>query len=209
MNHFATIITMDHLDKAMALLASLQKFGEAELHVYIVDLSVDPKKLESPGFIIHEQHELLTDSVNKIILTKYTGHGSNNKIRLPKDGIIAYYDYLRWALKPAFVKLLHEKFEKVVYCDCDLFFYNDYQFLLDMLDENRIVISPHWREITPVANTDYKYTYMHGLYNGGFFATRDADDFLIWWRECYRMHCGKLKRNLCRPEISRCGSIVL
>ena len=64
-----------------------------------------------------------------------------------------------------------------------------------MLDDNRIVISPHWREISPVANTDYKYNFMHGLYNGGFFATRDADDFLQWWTEMCAIECSAESSN--------------
>jgi hypothetical protein len=191
MNHFATIITQDHFDKAITLLKSLQRYSDSDvaLHTLVVDPSIDVNTMKWDGIVTYPHHELMSDPINNIILTKYAGFSSHNKIDLPTGGIIAFHDYMRWALKPAFLKFLQVKHERLIYCDCDLYFYNKYQFLVDMLDEHRIVLSPHWREIRPVANTDYRYNFLHGLYNGGFIAVRDANDFLEWWREMCAIEC--------------------
>jgi len=195
MNHFATIITQNHFDKALALHASLEAFEDATLHVLVVDASIDTQKMATPNVIIYHQECLMGDMVNQIIITKYRGFENDSQVKLPKDGIINYYDYLRWALKASFVQELSKTHEKVFYCDCDLYFYNDYTFMVEEMNNHNIMISPHWREITPVANTDFRYNYLHGLYNGGFFAVNKADAFLDWWKGMCAIECTAESKN--------------
>lgn len=103
---------------------------------------------------------------------------------------IAHYESdpaskLRWALKPLFIKylLLLEKFEKVIFLDPDILFYNDPAFLFEKLTKSDVIITPHWRSKDPeVDKTNFESLFTGGLFNAGFFGcNRNAVNILEWW----------------------------
>src|SRR5688500_5820465 len=94
-------------------------------------------------------------------------------------------DAFRWSMKPVLINYLIQKrdFSKVLFLDCDLFFYSDYQFLIDRLDHCRLLLSPHWRSSNPHVDADnFQLQLTNGLYNGGFIAaSKEAVQIMDWW----------------------------
>lgn len=193
MNHFATVITHDHVDHALTLHTSLEKFGESTLHVLIVNpraARIGMLQKAVPNRVkIYTIEDLTKDDklgiLSRFIISKYSYMPS-----LPDN--INGPDYMRWSFKSVFIQKLFATHDipHILYCDCDLYFYGDYNFLYDHFKDNRIILSPHWRVIRPVLDNDYKFNYLHGLYNAGFVGFRnDATDMLEWWAEMCAIEC--------------------
>jgi len=187
-DHFCTIITLNHLDKALALLKSLQKHGQVILHILIINShqttlkrlgdvkEISDVRLYSPEMLEESTVGLLA----RLIFGKYMGQD----------------DEIRWALKPLFVQFLVEHHIPICYCDCDLFFYDSYKFLVEKLRlkgstrGKSIVITPHFREIRRIKNNEYRFNYKHGLYNAGFIGFGDeCQEMLEWWSEMCATEC--------------------
>jgi hypothetical protein len=95
-----------------------------------------------------------------------------------------YPDSFRWALKPVFIQyLLENGFEKVLFTDCDIFFFEDYTFLLDDLDSAAILLTPHWHNSDPVIDErSFLSLFTGGVFNAGFIgANRNGLPALAWW----------------------------
>jgi len=100
-------------------------------------------------------------------------------------------DYIRWGLKPSFLKYLLGQYDKIIYCDVDIFFCNSSAFCWEKLQKYAIALTPHWDNIYDkhgvihMANT--------GLFNAGFVGVglhADTINILDWWEfTCYR-HMG-------------------
>ncbi len=94
-------------------------------------------------------------------------------------------DAFRWSMKPVLMKYLLEQknVHKVIYLDCDIYFFGDYDFLFDELSRNNVLLSPHWRSSDPHKDpANFAMLYTEGLYNGGFAGANDAAiPALDWW----------------------------
>jgi hypothetical protein len=79
--------------------------------------------------------------------------------------------------------LLENGFEKVLYVDADIFFYNAYAFLFDALDTASVLITPHWSISDPLINEESFVTlFTCGIFNAGFVgASRAGLPALHWW----------------------------
>ena len=92
---------------------------------------------------------------------------------------------LRWALKPILLKYLVSKcsYNKAIFLDPDLFFYENSNFLFDLLDNNDVLITPHWRSKSPFKDrANFNLLFSEGLYNAGFFGCNsNSTDILDWW----------------------------
>lgn len=173
MNHFCTIASSDYLYKVQALYQTLlqcctQPF---QLHVLVTDLG-GIKKTE------HIKFYALSDLANPTalpIILKYRG------------------DKLRWSLKPVFILHLLQHSQKVIYIDNDIAFFNNPEFLFDLLSSNRILLTPHRYSFSPTQNQFWlENNLKFGLYNAGFFAAHsDAKNALEWWAACCLYRCQK------------------
>lgn len=186
--HIATIITPNHLDKAYTMLESLRRFRDVHLHVLIVNQYFRPFEPPEHDHVTFYRPDDIFEGpmgrINRISFTKYSQIAKN------RPAIIAPQDYLRWALKPGFVRSLLEKMAMVTFCDCDLFFYNDPAEVLEYASDKAITVSPHWRTINSVSTDEIQYNFRHGLYNGGFFiATQAGNKILEWWAERCCVEC--------------------
>lgn len=206
---FATIITKDHLDKALTLLDSLrQGNAEAVMHILLVDgKPTDVTLCDFRDDVrIYLFCDLLRDkragpAAAQIIARhgqglKIHGHDQplppviDNGIKTVKAQVgvrLHYHDALRWAAKSAFAMLLLQKHDMLFLTDCDLHFYSNYDFIAEALEGKPMLLSPHWRTIyhgddsTPTPD-EFKYNYLHGLYNAGFIGlTKSAMPILDWW----------------------------
>lgn len=177
MNTFCTIITGDYYAYALSLLESLKAHtaSQVTLCVFVADNSAEEAFLENLerehnglNFIFHsEVHSLLAVQ----LFDKY--HAS-------------YMDAYRWSMKPVFMNYLIEErgYEKVIYLDCDLFFYNNHGFLFDLLDHDAVLLSPHWRcaDHPNVDFTNFKLNFQGGIYNGGFIGIHaKGTEMMSYW----------------------------
>jgi len=186
--HIATIITASHYDKALTMLASMREFHDCHLHILFVNFVFNIADVpENENITIYTPDDIFKGPVGRINRLSFV------KYKVPDEdrpSIIASQDYLRWSLKPGFVNQLLESHERIVFCDCDLYFYSDFIEIVDDASEKSLTISPHWRTIHTISTDESKYNFLHGLYNGGFFiATRDARKILEWWAEQCCIEC--------------------
>lgn len=166
---FCTIITRSHQHWALALHASLQRHQPG---LHFVVLVTDADGLDLPA-ALRPQIEVLTladvrdGGVGDAIQQKYAERS----------------DALRWSLKPVLMRKLLERHEKVLYGDCDLYFFAPIGMLLDQLDRDRMLLAPHWRWSRPDRHTGEFIDLMTaGLFNGGFVAAnREAMEPLEHW----------------------------
>lgn len=169
MQTFCTIITADYLPMAKVLHASLQKYNkEISLQVLVVN---DNNYTSTSDFFIHKLEALYSSPFFKEIENKYA---HTNK------------DYFRWALKPLFiVYLLENGFSKIMFTDPDIYFVNDYAFLFKELDENNILLTPHWASLNPTREEDSLLAVLKGgLFNAGFVgANRNGLSAIKCWAE--------------------------
>ncbi len=181
---FCTIITQSHLAWALALNHSLLQFDE-EMSLSI--LVTDCEKIENPFLSEYPNVKLL---YIKDLISLFIAKRIIHKYKKQSD-------VLRWALKPALMMYLLQMYEKVLYCDCDIFFYDSYHFLVNELAENDILLSPHWRTIEPQVNVEqFEAVLWGGIFNGGFVAAnKNGYSALKIWADlcCYK--CEKDKIN--------------
>jgi lipopolysaccharide biosynthesis glycosyltransferase len=104
-------------------------------------------------------------------------------------------DKFRWSMKSVFIKHLLEieNYNKVIYVDNDIHFFNDYNFLFDELDNNDILLTPHWSSSNPYLDEKhYSVLYTSGLFNAGFIGVNNnAVKALNWWAFACEYICEK------------------
>ena len=169
MKTFCTIITADYLPFAKVLHVSLCKnVPGTSLQVLVVDKN---NFSSSQNFIIHSVDSVVTSPVAKGIYKKYAHTNP---------------DHFRWALKPVFIcHLLQNGFDKVIFADPDLYFVNDFSFLMDELETNNIILTPQWANINPLEKESSLIALLgDGLYNAGFVGVnKNGTEAINWWAE--------------------------
>jgi hypothetical protein len=105
------------------------------------------------------------------------------------------YDLVEFAtaIKPFVFEYLfeHGDYERIIYLDPDILVYSSVAPILDALDENFMVLTPH---LTKLAHSDKgaiseETILFVGTFNLGFVAFRDGEparSVLAWWRERLR-----------------------
>ena len=93
-------------------------------------------------------------------------------------------DHFRWSMKPVLASyLLRNGYEKVVYTDCDMFFVNNYDFLLNELNDWAVLLTPHWKNTDPLIDKEsFLSNFTSGIFSAGFFAANpEGLPALDWW----------------------------
>lgn len=184
--YFATICTIvssDYLPYALTLLESVRRYNPF-IHINIMladDGPVETNITEIDLYaFLHPVDEICQHDMGKATLNKYK----------EKD-----IDAFRWSCKPLFINYLIRNYgyEQVIYTDCDIHFFNSFDFLHDALRNHRILLTPHWRTHWPsYDSSEYRYLFNHGLYNAGFIGVSStATDIMDWWAECCLHSCEK------------------
>jgi hypothetical protein len=177
-NSFCTIITADHYPRVLALYKSIVQFEPGiGLYVLIADNNPLPAEANPPaGITIINASQLSGYSLVDSLYRKYA------HIRM---------DFFRWSLKPVFISyLLENGAEKLLYTDCDMFFFNDYHFLFSELDSSSVLLTPLWRNADPLVGKDsFLALFSSGIFTGGFIgASQQALPAMKWWAEaCHFM----------------------
>jgi hypothetical protein len=171
---FCTISTASHLYKCFALADSLAAYG-GELHVLLVDQN--EVKITYPSNIKFNYLSALSSELAQKIIKKYRNQS----------------DRLRWSLKSCYLLLLLEIENKVIYVDNDIFFFDDFGFLFNDLDNYSILLTPHHYPRNPEKNQNwFEANFRVGLYNAGFIgANKQAKAALEWWAKACLYRCEK------------------
>lgn len=102
-------------------------------------------------------------------------------------------DAFRWSLKPVLLEKLIEDLgiTEALYCDNDIFFSSNFDFLFSDLKQHDILLFPHWRINHPAIDKDWFETnFKDGIFNGGCIGVnKNAMDFLRWWADCCAYKC--------------------
>lgn len=171
---FCTISTNDHLFKVDALFESLRQVG---CNSEMICLATQPGeenlkngRLIRPGNIdLGEAERFLKNKHNETS------------------------DELRWSLKPVLISALLEEYDKVIYLDNDIFFFNSPAFIWKELDDNDVLLTPHHYPRDPKKNQNWlEANFKVGLYNAGFIGVnKQAKHVIDWWAECCQYRCEK------------------
>lgn len=181
MNSFCTIITKDYIPFAKAIQKSLEAFNfDFSFQVLIVDSNkIDYVEDNIDFTFLKDLKETFPEDFSNV--SKYMQDPANT---------------LRWSLKPLYLKYLMgvDDIDKVIYVDPDIYFYNNPKFLFGLLENNDVIITPHWRSKNPfVDSINFDQLFSGGIYNAGFFGcNKEAIPILDWWLELcsYKMEKG-------------------
>lgn len=172
-----TVVTLNHLHFALALLASLRKHHpDKNLFVCLVDRPTSLPDIVDRGiqFVFPEQFEI------------------------PRwDRFAFQYSAfeLACALKPyAFEYIAKLGFRKLVYLDADIQVYAPLDEISELLNYNDILLTPHLTSELPdnVCEPTLAGLRTTGVYNAGFIALRTTETgmrFLKWWKERCQKTC--------------------
>lgn len=174
---FCTIVTPDYLPMALALYDSIRENGDAQLHVLISSFREDEPEVPE-GVSLSYVDDLLSYGRSEKIYGKYYDKDPNA---------------FRWCMKPELISYLIEVkgFKKVIFTDADTFYFSSYDFLFDMLDSDRVLLSPHWRSFSPEkSSAHFHLSFTDGFFNGGFLAVSESGtDIMEWLSEACLYEC--------------------
>jgi hypothetical protein len=181
MNTFCTIITHSHLPYVFTLYKSIAKHNPSIVfNVFISDRNDIDNITQTKCIKFYGCHSLCSDGYGKKIKSKYQKE---------------YMDEFRWSMKPVFINYLLERdgYNKVIYVDSDIYFFDDYEFLFNELDKYDVLLTPHWRGADPnIKPKNFNLAFTEGIYNAGFVAAnQNGRDALNWWSMACEYACEK------------------
>lgn len=187
MKAICTIITGDYGHYALVLHDSICNFNsDIPLYVFISEGDLDSSILKEisnrRNLYLLSKADLEESELTQKIYSKY----SNNNM-----------DALRWSMKPVVMNyLLQKEYERVIYVDWDIHFFNDFNFLFEDLKKCNLLLSPHWRCSDPILDLEtFKLNFLDGIYNGGFVgSSRGGISALEYWAKLCLFNC-EVNRN--------------
>lgn len=171
---FCTISTNDHLFKVDALFSSLNDVG-CDSDMICLATQLGEEVIQNGILLRPDSIEL--GEIGRVLKTKYSETS----------------DHLRWSLKPVLIKALLNKYDKVIYLDNDIFFFNSPAFLWSELDDKDVLLTPHNYPRNPQENQNWlEANFKVGLYNAGFIGVnKKAKQVIDWWANCCLYRCEK------------------
>lgn len=174
---FAAITSAGYWSQTRVLAESLQRHAPgSRLHTLVLDDGLELRQESEPNQVLYRIEDLGLPDVRDLSM----------RFNLFE---------LSCALKPPFLLHLIENvnIEKAAYVDADLWFF-DYPHIVDQrLDENAILLTPHFASVADPSRPGLEnQQFRWGTYNLGFFAVRRARpaiDFLRWWGERTLRYC--------------------
>jgi len=170
-NKFAvfTVCNIAYLPKALVLAESIYKH-----HKYFLNIIIFDKK-----------HPIT-------LPTEFVDITWVEDIGFPEWKQLAFlYDIIEFStsLKPFIALQLLAQYEKVIFLDPDTAVFSSLEPILEDLNKDPVVLTPHYRKPQPDTDTESDLAMMRfGSLNLGFFAVRksaESEEFLSWWsRRC-------------------------
>ncbi len=176
-----TIITADYGHYALNLYDSLRQFDPD------ITFAIFISKGEFKEDILKK-----INANDNIFIIDYNSIDYNELLEKLKDKYLEeFHDAFRWGMKPVLINHLLKKYQKVIYVDSDIYFYNSYNFLFDELEKNNVLLTPHWRSSVPtIEYSNFVHNFRDGLYNAGFVAAaQGAQDAMSWWAKMVLFKC--------------------
>jgi hypothetical protein len=176
MNAFCTIVTPDHMDRALALLQSLREHTKP---VPFFVLATNSVSYEPEGVQVVSLDTLCAeDETARQVCTKY---GNST-------------DKARWSLKPVFTTFILRKYSavsQVLYLDCDVCFFDSADVLFSQLASGGVLLTPHWRPIDPGPSlSTFRLNFQDGLFNAGCVGINSRGvDAMKWWARACLSEC--------------------
>ena len=98
------------------------------------------------------------------------------------------------SIKPAVFLHLINEYEKVIYLDPDILFFNNIEAIYKLLDNNLIILTPHITQITEISCSDSpENTWLRsGIFNLGFCGLKKSSQavkMLKWWKQRLINNC--------------------
>lgn len=150
--------------KAQALYESLKSITKADFFCLLTD-----RLNNTPYPFTVDNLNILESDLAKKIKGKYSG----NK--------------LRWACKSLYLNhLLCSGYDKVIYIDNDIFFYESPDFLFEKLNTSSVLLTPHFYPFDPTKDQNWlEANYRVGLFNAGFIGVNSSAKLMLdWWSKC-------------------------
>lgn len=179
-NTLCTIVETSYVPYALTVYESIQKWGsDLCFHIFIADADqpIGDISRQYPNICFLTPCQVCSDGIARELYEAYR---------------FSSMDSFRQSMKSALILFLLEKrgFEKVLFLDADLFFYNDFRFLFQALDDYSVLLTPHWRSsIDPYMDyIMFQTIFTDGLFNGGFIgANKHGAEAMHWWAKvCVR-----------------------
>jgi len=179
--HFFTSVTNNYIPKANVLVESIKKFyPDSSFHLVLSDT------------LSHDIAQFVSDKIDSIILLEH----------LPIENLMS------WIFKHDIVELctavkgiafkeiyINYKADKIIYLDPDTVVFNRLDFIIEQLNENPVILTPHFYKPQPDLESIRHYeisVLKHGIYNLGFLGIKTSQDglaFLDWWTERLLNYC--------------------
>lgn len=168
-----TIVTEDYLPLAFALNESLQNTSRSAPRLYVLVCKADESSQRNVSvrgnMTLLPVAELCSNGIGRTIKDRYFDTSM---------------DAFRWSMKPVLINYLIRKYSygKVLFLDCDTFFFHDYSFLLDLLDHHSVLLCPHFRSSDPGKDYfNYILQFNSGIYNAGFLGVNHKGTAAMDW----------------------------
>jgi hypothetical protein len=182
MDRICTIIAMNYLPQAMALLKSTRViYPEIEFYVLIIDSdSRDSEYLQSAKILIPADLNIPSDWLSQMRM---------------------YYDEMELAtsLKPFLLEtLLHEDVDSVTYLDPDILLFGELTEGMVAAKNCGIALTPHRLTPSKIAEADFAELgfLKYGIFNLGYIAVgQKSRPMLTWWAERLRWFCTKFQND--------------
>lgn len=178
MKHICTLSDKNYLLQGLSLYESLNKYSsDFTLHYLCIDdLSFNKlNTLNLPNLIPHSIKNLLNsdDELNQLFYGDYR--------------------YFCWSLASYFTNKLLSEYDSILYCDSDIYFYDNIETLYDKFGNKDVGIFRH-------RQFQYHENRSEGAYNVGvvyFKNTKKGNEISFWWKDAVI--------NKKYPELSTCG----
>lgn len=164
----ATIVTRSFLHYAEAMHDTIERFDPS---ITFVAMVVDSEGYQLPRWAISTSE--LKDQPNAVkIINKYSSPDDTNR--------------LRWALKSQLISFcLRKGATAVCWVDPDIMFVENPSVILNQIQPQQILLSPHYRSFRPsVDEENFTKNYTEGLFQAGFIGFGcGTETMLDWWAE--------------------------
>ena len=172
---YCTIVTPDYIDRAVAILLSLREVQDPAPLAVLVTGDFDELVPDMEVVTLRKLAE--AEPLAATISARYADQP----------------DALRWSLKPVFAQYLLDRDADsgVLYVDADFCFFNTPDYLFDHLATGGVVLTPHWRPLSPTISVgNFRLNFRDGMFNAGCFAASTRGHAaLAWWANACAASC--------------------
>jgi hypothetical protein len=181
-----TVMSGDYLANSLASLSSMKRFEESKRREdradYWIVVCDDMPSRRTRSKLLELDYNLL-----------HRAEAMPEAIRVhQRVSESADHDCMRWMMKPVAFAHFLQTYKRIIYVDNDCYFVREYDFLFEDLQEFGILLTPHWRPITPSSSQSFILNFSDGMFNAGFVGiSASGVDALNYWLNACLFRCEK------------------